>query len=139
MPRWMHKQIMLYSSNTTQKEKRNELLNTYNHTNESQKHCAKQKELDTRVYIVWSHLYDILEQVKLIRSEIKHSDSCLHKEGGWGGVSAKGYQQIFWRVMEMFYIWIKMVVAWLYTFVKIHQTVSRLKISAFYYMQIICQ
>lgn len=48
----MHKQIMLYSSNTTQKEKRNELLNTYNHTNESQKHCAKQKELDTRVYIV---------------------------------------------------------------------------------------
>lgn len=41
--------------------------------------------------------------------------------------------------MEMFYIWIKMVVAWLYTFVKIHQTVSRLKISAFYYMQIICQ
>lgn len=41
--------------------------------------------------------------------------------------------------MEIFYIWIKMVVAWLYTFVKIHQTVSRLKISTFYYMQIICQ
>lgn len=39
--------------------------------------------------------------------------------------------------MEMFYIWVKMVVVWLYTFVKTHQTVSRLKISAFYYMQIL--
>lgn len=67
--------------------------------------------------------------------------ACTKREDEVGGVilTAKGYQQIFWRVMEMFYIWIKMVVAWLYTFVKIQQTVSRLKISAFYYMQIICQ
>lgn len=52
-------------------------------------------------------------------------------------LTAKGYQEIFWGVMEMFYIWVKMVVVWLYTFVKTHQTVSRLKISAFYYMQIL--
>lgn len=71
---------------------------THSHTNESQKH-AKQEKPDTEC-IIWPRLYEILEQVKLIYSEIRLIIGCLHKEGGWseevGIVSGKRYQEIFW-------------------------------------------
>lgn len=73
-----------------------------------------------RVHPIWFYLYDDLEHVKLINSDINQISVCL-RQRVWGESTIKSHERSFWSDGNVLYH-TEVVVTLVFTFVKTHQS-----------------
>ena len=94
----MEKEVVAHSYSVTLfKKKKKQTMVMLNNMVESQKHAEWMKSC-IRVYTVWFHLYEILENAKIIHGE-KKSEECL----SLGGLTEKGQERTFWADNNILY------------------------------------
>lgn len=100
MGEWIDKFLHIYPVECHLAIKRNELLDTYNNKNDSQRHYAEKKETSfKKLHNAWFHLYHIWENY----SHREQSHSCQNLGMG-EDLTAKGQHKRIFRMMGSFYI-----------------------------------